>query len=142
MKKKIYRLTPSTLDKIEKLKKAKELENPGIKIYEKDIIIDSIDLSFSSKFGKDVFDDTMTKLELVLGNMMKNVLNEFVVNIAEALDKMYMQNIEVKEMLLFILKANDILPNNQYEIAKLLMKNEELNELIQNAIDMKEQIHN
>lgn len=142
MKKKIYRLTPSTLDKIEKLKKAKELENPGIKIYEKDIIIDSIDLSFSSKFGKDVFDETMTKLELVLGNMMKNVLNEFVANIAEALDKMYMQNIEVKEMLLFILKANDILPNNQYEIAKLLMKNEELNELIQNAIDMKEQIHN
>ena len=41
-KRKQFKLNSVTLDKIQKLKNAKELENPGIKIYEKDIVIQEI----------------------------------------------------------------------------------------------------
>ncbi len=141
-----YELHNDTNTKIQQLLNYKKTENERVEIYskvsEKMIIEEAISLYHSSKFGKDVFDETMTKLELVLGNMMKNVLHEFVSSFTEPLEKIYMQNIEIKEMLLFILKANNILPNHQHEIAKLLMKNEELEKLIQDAIDIKEQMRN
>lgn len=138
-KRKQYKLQSKTIDKINKLKVARESENPEIKVYEKDVIVEAIDYAYSAKFGKDVFDQTMTKMEVVLGNMMKSVLNEHVLKLAAALDTIHMQNEQINESLLLILTANDIMPHTQNEVLALLMRNENLDNLIHEAVLIKKE---
>lgn len=132
-----YKLQKNTIDKIKKLKSVVESENPQIKIYEKDVVVQAVDLLFSSKFGKDVFDQTISRLETVLGNMMKATLNEYVINFANTFENIYTQNEQNKEMLLLILKANEILPNSQQEINSLIMMNEKIENFIKEAVLLK-----
>lgn len=135
-----FKLHKSTIDKIAKLKYTKEQEFPEQKVYDKDIIVEAIDYAYSSKYGKDVFDHTMAKLELVLGNMMKKVLDEYITRIIAALENLQLQDELSKEMLLLILKANDVLPHSQSEINSILMMNQDLDDMVKEAVLFKKQM--
>lgn len=137
-----YEFNSSSLKKIEQITAYKNNENASAglsKISEKSIVEDSIDLLHSSIFGKDVFDQTMNKLENVLGNLLTNVLNEYAARFSNSLENIYMQNEETKEMLLLILKANDILPESQNDINALLMSNDTLEDYIKEAVLFKKE---
>lgn len=136
-----FKFKKDTITKIEQLKNIYQSENIESKTYDKDIIIDAINLLYSSKFGKDVFDQTMNKLENVLGNMLTSVLNEYVIRFATSLDHIYTQNEQSKEMLLLILKANDILPESQNELNSLIMMNAKLDEYIKEAVLLKQELN-
>lgn len=98
-----FKLNKTTIDKLEKLKYAREQELIEQRVYEKDILVEAIDFYYSAKFGKDVFDQTMTKLENVLGNLMQNILDEYSVRLISSLDNLYFQNEEIKQMTLLVL---------------------------------------
>lgn len=135
-----FKLNKTTIDKLEKLKYAREQELIEQRVYEKDILVEAIDFYYSAKFGKDVFDQTMTKLENVLGNLMQNILDEYSVRLISSLDNLYFQNEEIKQMMLFLLKSNSVLPEEQNKINSLVMLNESLDEKIKEAVLMKMEI--
>ena len=135
-----FKLNKVTIDKLEKLKYAREQELIEQRVYEKDILVEAIDFYYSSKFGKDVFDQTMTKLENVLGNLIQNMMDEYIVRLISGLDNIYFQNEELKQMMLFLLKANSVLPEEQIKINSLVMLNETLEEKIKEAVLMKMEI--
>ncbi|MEG1065920.1 MAG: hypothetical protein RSD85_00055 [Erysipelotrichaceae bacterium] len=137
-----YELSEQANNKLMQLIEFRNNENDNIglpRVSEKSMIEESIDLLHSSKFGKDVFDNTMTKLENVLGTLMINTLNEYAKPFSNVLENIYIQNDMNKEMILFILKANGILPENQFEIDKLIDDNEELNKLIKSSVLQKKE---
>ena len=134
-----YKFSSDIISKIEKLKYAKEQENPSVKIYEKDILVDAINLAYSAKFGKEVFDQTMSKLELVLGNMMKKVLSEYAERFARSHENLFEQNEEIKEMLLLVLRASNVLPDDQNKILALMLGNLQLSEMIHDAVILKQE---
>lgn len=129
-----FKLKQDTIDKIEKLKKAKELENPGIKIYEKDIMVDAIDLAYSAKFGKEVFQETMSKLETIMGNTVHKILIENLTPHAQALEKIYDQVQISKEATLLLLLANNVVDLNQVMMNEHVIKNQKLEDVIEQAI--------
>lgn len=137
--KKHYQLTSPTIDKIEKLKKAKELENPGIKVYEKDIIVDAVDLAYSAKFGKEVFQETMSKLETMIGNIVHKILLEHLSPHAQALSKVYDQVQISKESMLLLLLANNVVDLNQIEMNNHVINNQKLEDVIEQAIFYKKE---
>lgn len=132
-----FRLKKDVIDKIEQLKILKETENPGIKIYEKDVIVDAIDLAYSSKFGKEVFQETLSRLETVLSASMEKVLIEHLTPHATALTNIYDQATLSKEAMLLILVANGIVDNDLETIVKLIQKTSELEMSLSKAIDIK-----
>lgn len=140
--KKNYRFTNETIDKIEKLKRAKELENPGIKIFEKDILVDAVDLAYSSKFGKEVFQETMSKLETMMSNVVHKTLLEHLAPFATAIDNVHDQVQISKEAMLLILVANKIVGSDPNIISNLVIKNSELEYLIAKAIELKSENQN
>lgn len=139
-----YKFNADTISKINKMMQAKQSENAtaGIdaRVYERDIVIQSIDYAYSAKFGKDVFDQTMQKLENVLGNMMQSMLDEYVMRLINVMNNLSLLSTENKEMLLLILKANDILPEDEKQIAALIMNNANLEDAIRTAVMMKSEL--
>ena len=96
-KRKQFKLNSVTLDKIQKLKNAKELE-----IYSYVIVIQAIDLAYSAKFGKDVFDETIERLDTVISNSVHKLLLEHLNPMAEAFSNLYHQeelNKEASELI-------------------------------------------
>lgn len=132
-----FKLNQSTIDKIEKLKHTKELENPGIKIYEKDIIIDAINLLYSSKFGKDVFEETINKLDTVIMNSMNQILRENLKPYADALNNIYSQGQISKEAMLLILRANNIVEPEKNGMLKRLLENQNYEDIMEEALYQK-----
>ncbi|MEG0359268.1 MAG: hypothetical protein RR598_08390 [Anaerorhabdus sp.] len=132
-----YELGASIDDKLQQIIMLKNAENEKYgmsKLSEKAVVEESINLLHSSLFGKDVFDQTMNKLEIVLGNMMQKVLNEYATPFAQSLENIYAQNNEIKQTLLLILKANDIMPESQNEINSLVWTNSDLENKIKEAV--------
>lgn len=136
-----YEVTEDTDKKIKQLLELKKQESElsGITLFfsEKMIVEEAINYYHSAKFGKDVFDQTMSKLELVLGNMMTKVINEYAERFAISHGNLFGQNQEIKEMLLLILKANDVLPDDHEKIFSLIMQNNILGEMIHEAVTLK-----
>ena len=139
-KRKQFKLNSVTLDKIQKLKNAKVLENPGIKIYEKDIVIQAIDLAYSAKFGKDVFDETIERLDTVISNSVHKLLLEHLNPMAEAFSNLYHQEELNKEAMLLILRANNVVRKEEEGIFQQLLKNESLEEVITAALRKKKEV--
>ncbi|MEG3039462.1 MAG: hypothetical protein RR788_04090, partial [Erysipelotrichaceae bacterium] len=130
-------------DKLQQIINLKNAENEKYgmsKLSEKAIVEESINLLHSSLFGKDVFDQTMNKLEIILGNRMQKVLNEYATPFAQSLENIYEQNNEIKQMLLLILRANDIMPEDQSEINSLIRMNTKLENSIKDAILIKSEM--
>ena len=134
-----YKLSVGIIEKIEKLKRAKELENPGIRIYEKTIIRDAVDLAYSAKFGKEVFQETMTKLELMINTTMTKLLLEHLTPYAKALSNIHEQAEVSKEAMLLILVANKIVGNDPRVIANLISKNSNLEYILSEAIALRKE---
>lgn len=138
--KKIYRFSPITVDKIEKLKAAKELENPGIKVYNQDIVVEAIDLLYSSKFGKEVFNETMKKLENMIKYTVHDIVKTNLEPFAVALDNLYREEQISKETMLMMLRANGIITEDQNIVTNQVFNNDTMNEMIEKAIHEKRDI--
>lgn len=132
-----FKFKKDTVGKIEKLRKAQELENPGIKIYSKTVVSDAIDLAYSAKFGKEVFQETMTRLELMISTTMSKLLLEHLEPYANALSNIYDQAAVSKEAMLLILVANKIVGNDPNVLANLISKNAQLEYVLSQAIEMR-----
>lgn len=136
-----FKFNKETITKIEKLKYLKSQENGEIKTYEKDVLVEAIDYMYSSKLGKDVFDHTMTKLELVIGNRMTKIMNEYIATFATAIENVYLQNEQLKEMMIMFIRSNNIIPMEQEQINSVIMKNDELDKYVKEAILFKREMH-
>ncbi|MDQ0363254.1 hypothetical protein [Breznakia pachnodae] len=137
-----FKFKKDTVEKIEKLRKAQELENPGIKIYSKTVVSDAIDLAYSAKFGKEVFQETMTRLELMISTTMSKLLLEHLEPYANALSNIYDQAAVSKEAMLLILVANNIVGNDPNVLANLISKNAQLEYVLSQAIEIRKENRN
>lgn len=137
-----FKFKKDTVEKIEKLRKAQELENPGIKIYSKTVVSDAIDLAYSAKFGKEVFQETMTRLELMISTTMSKLLLEHLEPYANALSNIYDQAAVSKEAMLLILVANKIVGNDPNVLANLISKNVQLEYVLSQAIEIRKENRN
>ncbi|MFV0380753.1 MAG: hypothetical protein ACK5KR_00740 [Breznakia sp.] len=135
--KKHYQFRKTTIDKINKLKTAQELENYGINIYEKTVVSDAIDLAYSAKFGKEIFEETMTKLDTIISSTVNNLLIEHLRPYAKALSNIYEQTEITKEAMLLLLVANNVVDVDAKILAKNLEENQDLEFLIAESLDIR-----
>lgn len=131
-----YRFDDDVLGKLSQLMEATKIKNPGINVYEQDVVIEAINFYHSSIFGKDVFDQTMHKLETVIGNRVDHIMAQHTQILGELINNTHNQALLSKEATyLLLLATGSMKPDIDKDVLQnIINRNVATNMLISRAV--------
>ncbi len=141
-KTKVFRLNENVIDKIEQLVFNENQKNESVRTTQTDIVINAINYYHANILGKDVFDENMNKLEMVIGNRVKNEINEYNKVNAIALENIYNENRFLVDALLLLIRSINSLPDDPERILVHALDNKPIEEAFKQAILEKKRIEN
>ena len=132
-----YRFDDATLIKLQQLQEVMnaEIEGSGIRTYsEKDIVVFAIEYYHAAKFGKDILNQELNKLELIISNTIDLVLRNYVDKFATALNTLNQNDDFLKVVMLMIVRSSKMIPENYEGIYQAVQKQKHYNELIDEVV--------
>ncbi len=136
-KTKVFRLNDDVISKIEQLVFNENQKDRSNKTTQTDIVIDAINKLHANTLGKDVMDENMERLEMVIGNRVDKALNEYNKTNAISFENLLLENRILTESILVLIRAVKVLPDDLTKILPVIKKNQPIEDTFREIVKQK-----